>query len=183
MLSHYFARTPGSIQAHTRFTETTTHLVHPHQLLSRIFLILVQRRKPDSLGIFAHVPERPFNGIQVVCPDSDEPALTTQVHVQFILQVDKGFVCRLRDGLGEAEDGGCEIGPEGGCLEGLVRVWVLGVCGRKGGGGWGRGRSRGERLCRAVERFSSPCHDDADTIPYGTAIVMTTARPSLMRSQ
>ena len=94
-----------------------THLVDGHQLFSRALNILVQRRKLDLLRVFAHVPERSLNRIEVVRSNGDESTLTTQILVKLVLQVDERFIFEVVEWPAQAENARGKVRSERGSLK------------------------------------------------------------------
>jgi hypothetical protein len=89
--------------------EIETNLVKNHQLLSRVLLLLVQRRKLDLLRRQRLVTNRPGRDlVQIVRSDGDEGTFAREVGVELVLEVDKGGVVELVE-LDVAEDRGGEV--------------------------------------------------------------------------
>ena len=69
-----------------------TRLVYRHELLRRVLLVLVKRRKLDVLRWTGLIAERSADGVEVVGTDSDELAAAADILVELVLQVDEGVV-------------------------------------------------------------------------------------------
>lgn len=61
-------------------------------------LVTPERRKDNVLGIACIICEGTGEGVEVVRPDGNERPLTTDVLMQFVLQIDERRIRRLREG-------------------------------------------------------------------------------------
>lgn len=78
----------------------------------RPFFVQIERDKLDLLGRFAAVRKGRGQLVQIVHSDGDKGPLSTNVVVQFFLEVDQALV-RGRSYGDIPKDGGDQVGPDG----------------------------------------------------------------------